>query len=271
MPGDAECLSRGFRSLGLIDYLDRNNQPVGRAWPVGSEGISARGVCKRFGSVTALDDVSFTVDRGEIAVLLGPNGSGKSTLLRILGTTVIADAGEVRVSGQDLRRAPSAVRRSIGFLLADERSWYWRLTGRHNLEFFAALYGLPKRECRRRTTELLEEVGLNDAADRPFGDYSSGMRLRLSLARALVSSPPVLLLDEPTRSLDPLARKHFRDLILEIARQRKAAVLMASHDLHEASAVASRVLVLLEGRLRSTTDACADTGKLEQMLLEGNA
>ena len=94
------------------------------------------------------------------------------------------------------------MRRSIGFLLANERSWYWRLTGRHNLEFFAALYGLSKKARKQRTTELLEEVGLADAADRPFGEYSSGMRLRLSLARALVPSPPVLLLDEPTRSLD---------------------------------------------------------------------
>ena len=204
-------------------------------------------------------------------MLLGPNGSGKSTLLRILATTVIADSGEIRVAGHDLRREPGAVRRSIGFLLADERSWYWRLTGRHNLEFFAALYGLSKTERKRRTVELLEEVGLTEAADRPFGDYSSGMRLRLSLGRALVCSPPVLLLDEPTRSLDPLARKHFSDLILRIARQQETAVLMATHDLHEAAAVASHVFVLLGGRLRGTADASADTAELEQLLLQADA
>ena len=116
-------------------------------------GIIIRGVSKQFGSVTALHDVSFSVDAGQIAVLLGPNGSGKSTLLRILGTTVIADAGEVRVAGHDVSAAPNDVRRSIGFLLADERSWYWRLTGRHNLEFFSALHGRSKREAMRRTTD----------------------------------------------------------------------------------------------------------------------
>ena len=138
-----------------------------------------QGVAKRFGPVTALDGVSLTVDRGEIGVLLGPNGSGKSTLLRILGTTVIADAGDIRVAGYDLRTAPELCGVRSASCWRDERSWYWRLTGRHNLEFFAALYGLSKKARKQRTTELLEEVGLADAADRPFGEYSSGMRLRL--------------------------------------------------------------------------------------------
>ena len=207
----------------------------------------------------------------EVAVLLGPNGSGKSTLLRILGTTVIADAGAIRVAGHDVLREPGAVRRSIGFLLADERSWYWRLTGRHNLEFFAALYGLSGKELKSRVTQLLGEVGLVDAADRPFGTYSSGMRLRLSLARALLPSPPVLLLDEPTRSLDPLATRHFTDLIRDLSVQRQTAILMATHDLHEAAAIASRVFILLEGELRGVSDAPFESNELEQMLVTADA
>jgi ABC-2 type transport system ATP-binding protein len=234
-----------------------------------SEGISVRRTTKSFGPLAALRDVSFDVAPREVAVLLGPNGSGKSTLLRILGTTVIADAGEIRIAGHDVLLEAAAVRRSIGFLLADERSWYWRLTGRHNLEFFAALYGLTSKERKTRTTELLQEVGLVEAADRPFGAYSSGMRLRLSLARALLPAPPVLLLDEPTRSLDPLATKQFRDLIRQLAEQRQTAVLMATHDLHEAAAIASRVLVLLEGQLRGIVEGPCDSTELERMLLGG--
>jgi ABC-2 type transport system ATP-binding protein len=229
--------------------------------------ISVRKVAKRFGPVTALDDVSFDLAPGEVAALLGANGAGKTTLLRILGTTVICDSGDAIVSGHSVTKEPGAVRGSIGFLLPEERSWYWRLTGRHNLEFFAALYRLPRKEGRRRADRLLEEVGLLDAADRSFGGYSSGMRLRLSLARALLPEPPVMLLDEPTRSLDPVATKHFRDLMLQIAAQRDTAILIATHDLHEAASVASRILILTKGVLSEAPEGWTDSAELEDMLL----
>jgi len=244
---------------------------VGSVPPLSPQGISVTAVSKRFGPVSALTDVSFEVACGEVVVLLGPNGSGKSTLLRILGTTIIADAGEARVAGYDVKTDGRAVRRSVGFLLADERSWYWRLTGRHNLEFFAALHGFSPKNCRERAGELLEEVGLSEAADRLFSGYSSGMRLRLSLARALLSSSLVLLLDEPTRSLDPIATRDFRELVKRMAQQRQAAVLVATHDLHEAAAIADRVLVLVDGRVRRSTDTHTDSNKLEQMLVEASA
>jgi ABC-2 type transport system ATP-binding protein len=229
--------------------------------------VSVRQLVKRFGTVTALDGVSFDVAPGQVVALLGANGAGKTTLLRILGTTVICDSGDAIVAGHSVTKAPAAVRASIGFLLPEERSWYWRLTGRHNLEFFAALYRLPRKEGRRRVEALLGEVGLLHAADRSFGGYSSGMRLRLSLARALLPEPPVMLLDEPTRSLDPVATKHFRDLMLQIAEQRETAILLATHDLHEAAAVASRVLILTEGVLSEATEGWTDTAQLEDMLL----
>jgi ABC-2 type transport system ATP-binding protein len=229
--------------------------------------VSVREVEKRFGPVTALDRVSFDVAPGEVVALLGANGAGKTTLLRILGTTVICDAGDAVVAGHSVTKEPASVRASIGFLLPEERSWYWRLTGRHNLEFFAALYGVPRKERRRHVERLLDEIGLLHAADRSFGGYSSGMRLRLSLARALLPEPPVMLLDEPTRSLDPVATKHFHDLMLQIAEQRNTAILVATHDLHEAVAVASRVLILTEGVLSEAADGWTNTAELEDMLL----
>lgn len=200
----------------------------------------------RFGAVLALRDVSLEVAPGEIVMLLGPNGSGKSTLLRILGTTVRADTGAASIAGHDVVREGRAARRALGFLVPDERSWYWRLTGRENLEFFAALHGLGRRDAACRTADLLAQMGLEDAADRRFGEYSAGMRLRLSLCRALVADPRALLLDEPTRSLDPVARSEFGDLLQRFA-DTGMATLMVSHDVHEAVAWGSRWGILDPG------------------------
>jgi ABC-2 type transport system ATP-binding protein len=232
--------------------------------------IEVEAVSKRFGSVRALDSVSLDVRHGEIVALLGANGAGKSTLLKILGTTVLPDEGRAVVAGHNVVCNPRAVRRATGFLLADERSWYWRLSGRKNLEFFAALHGFRRRAARDVADRLLNEAGLEDAADRAFSGYSSGMKLRLSLARALLADPVVLLLDEPTRSLDPLASLEFRTLLEQIVATRGAGVLFATHDLHEAAAVASKVLVLVEGRAAATaphTDAAA----LERLLIEAQS
>jgi ABC-2 type transport system ATP-binding protein len=235
------------------------------------QAISVRGVTKRFGPVTALVDVAFEVGSGEIVALLGPNGAGKSTLLRILGTAILSDEGEAVVAGHDVVAEPDATRRSIGFLLADERSWYWRLTGRHNLEFFGALYGLRRPAAAERAAELLEEFGLADAADRRFDGYSSGMRLRLSLARALLSEPPVLLLDEPTRSIDAVGTRQFRELVKDVAARRGVAVLLATHDLHEAAQTATRSIVLSRGRVATITDGWTDTADLERRVVEASA
>jgi ABC-2 type transport system ATP-binding protein len=225
-----------------------------------------RRVSKRFRTVAALESIDLEVGPGEIVALVGPNGAGKSTLLRILATAILPDSGEVVVAGHDVTRDPVMVRRSIGFLLPDERSWYWRLTGRHNLEFFAALYGFGREAATRRADELLGEFGLRDAADRSFGGYSSGMRLRLSLARALLANPPVLLLDEPTRSIDPIGAEQFRELFRDAAGRRNVAVLFASHDLHEAAEIATRTAILVEGRLSGVVEQGTDAAGLELRL-----
>jgi ABC-2 type transport system ATP-binding protein len=216
--------------------------------PTAPDGISARGIVKRFGPTVALDGADLDVAPGEVVVILGPNGAGKSTLLRILGTTVLADAGTATVAGHDVVDAPREARRHTGMVLGDERSWYWRLSGRANLEFFGALHGFSRAHQRQRAGELLEVVHLDEAADRRFDGYSAGMRARLSLARALLVAPAVLLLDEPTSALDPIVGGELRSLIRDRAHVEQRAVLWVTHDLEEAVAVADRVVVFEHGR-----------------------
>ncbi len=227
-------------------------------------GVRVSGLEKRFGGHVALRGVDLDVPWGGIVALLGANGAGKSTLLRILGTTVLPDQGRAEVAGHDVVAHPADARRCLGLVLGEERSWYWRLSGRDNLEFFAALQGLSRSDARARANHLMAEVGLSEAADRRFDRYSSGMRARLSLARALLCEPPVLLLDEPTRTMDPMAASSFRT---EVRRQAEAgrAILFATHDLHEAAAVASRVVVMARGSVVASTEDPSDAATLEGM------
>jgi ABC-2 type transport system ATP-binding protein len=234
----------------------------------GAATVAVRGVVKRFRSVTALDGVDLTVGPGEIVALLGPNGAGKSTLMRILATVLVPDTGSARVAGYDVVTEATEARRRVGLALGDERSWYWRLSGRRNLEFFAALYGFGRAEAARRTESLLATVGLSHAADRRFDGYSTGMKMRLSLARALLPDPVVLLLDEPTRSLDPVAAADFRREVCALVDQRGIAVVYATHDLHEAAGIASRTVVLARGRIAASAERGADASSLEHLLLE---
>jgi ABC-2 type transport system ATP-binding protein len=224
-------------------------------------------VTKRFGRVIALNGVDLSVEPGQVVALLGPNGAGKSTLTRIIATTVLPDAGTVSVWGRDVVSQSSDVRKLLGVTLSDERSWYWRLSGRQNLEFFAALYGYNREQARQQTHELLERVDLVAAADRRFNGYSAGMRARLSLARALLPNPPVLLLDEPTRSLDPVAAADFRDLIRALVEDEGTSVLLTTHNLHEAAALAGQVAVLVAGRIAGRADGGASASTLEDLLL----
>jgi ABC-2 type transport system ATP-binding protein len=231
--------------------------------------VEVERVTKRFKDVHALDGVSFTAAGGRAIALLGRNGAGKSTLLRILGTTVLADEGTVRIAGFDVTRQPRDVRRHVGFVLPDERSWYWRISGRENLLFFAALHAMPPDEARAAAGRLLELVGLTEDADRPFSGYSSGMRLRLSAARALLGEPSVLLLDEPTRSLDQASRRHFHEVLADL-RAQGTTIVIATHDADEAAAVADRAVILREGRVVEELGEVDDAGAV-QGALERNA
>lgn len=230
--------------------------------------VFARGVRKHFGSTEALRGVDVTVDEGEIVVLLGPNGAGKSTLMRILATAVIADAGTVRVGGVDVVADPRGARANLGIVLADERSFYWRLSGQANLEFFASLHGMRRREACVAASAALASVGLAEAGGRRVDRYSTGMRARLGLGRALLGNPRVLLLDEPTRSVDPIGTLAVRELVVATAKDRRVSVLFATHDLHEAAAVADRTLVLVAGQVARTLEQGHDAAALEAVLVE---
>jgi ABC-2 type transport system ATP-binding protein len=200
--------------------------------------------------ITALHDVSLEAGEGEIFGLLGPNGAGKTTFLKILACLVLPTEGRAVVNGSDVAHDGRAVKRSIGFVTSDERSFYWRLTGRENLHFFARLYGLEAAEARRRCQALLEAVDLGPVADQQFMSYSSGTKQRLSIARALLHDPPVLCLDEPTRSLDPIAAKHLRRFVIgTLNRERGKTVILATHNLQEAEEMCGRLAVLDHGRV----------------------
>jgi ABC-2 type transport system ATP-binding protein len=200
--------------------------------------------------VTSLDDVSFDVQPGEFFGLLGPNGAGKTTLFKMLATLVLPDAGCATVGGHDVERDGAAVRRLLAPVIADERSLQWRLSASANLELYAGLHGLAGAEAARRIRELLAVVGLEDAAARLVGTYSSGMRQRLLIARALLARPRVLLLDEPTRSLDPIAARELRAFLRdEISGRWGCTVLLATHTADEVTELCHRVGVLHRGRL----------------------
>jgi len=196
----------------------------------------------------ALQGISLSAAAGEVLALLGPNGSGKSTTLKLVSTMLLPDRGRVLVGGADTRGQSPAVRRQVGFAVASERSFFPRLTARENLDFFAALEDVPRSERTQRVASVLREVGLGEAAGKQAMKLSSGMYQRLGIARALIKRPSVLLLDEPTRSLDPAAASHLWRLIRELGDQG-ITVVMATHNFSEAVAVADRIAILQKGEL----------------------
>lgn len=196
----------------------------------------------------AVKGLSLTVPAGAVLGLLGPNGSGKSTTLKLISTTLLPDRGRVVVQGFDTRGAGRDVRRCVGLALASERSFFPRLTVRENLEFFAALENVPRQEMRERIHGTLAAVDLANVADKQAIKLSSGMYQRLGIARALIKEPSVLLLDEPTRSLDAAATRETWKLIHKIATQG-TTTLLATHNFEEAAAVCDRIAVLYRGEL----------------------
>lgn len=217
--------------------------------------------------IQALRGVTLNVDRGEVVGLLGANGAGKSTLIKSITTLVTPDQGEIRYDGRLLDPDDPWFRRQFGLVLPDDRSYYWRLTGRENLEFAGVLAGLDKETAKERATHLLEERGLADRDKMVFG-YSSGMKAQLGIARALIHEPDLLLLDEPTRSLDPIAAAEVCDQLRSLASQGRA-VLLANHRLDEVIDTCDRVVVLVTGQIMwsgPTADLGSDATELRQSL-----
>jgi len=203
---------------------------------------------ERAGETVALDHISLEVPAGSVLVLLGPNGSGKTTTLKLISTMLLPDRGRVVVEGFDTTTDSRAVRTRVGFAVAAERSFFPRLSARENLDFFAALDDIPRRSRAERVDELLSRTGLHDAADTLVMKFSSGMYQRLGIARTLIKKPTVVLLDEPTRSLDPGSAAQFWNLVRELPTQG-ASVLLATHNFNEAVAVGNQVAVLFKGSL----------------------
>ena len=219
------------------------------AQPHRPPAIEARDLVRSFPGTLALDGVSLTVRPGEIEALLGPNGAGKTTLLRLLAGLMTPTAGWVHVLGREVERRNRAARGLVGLVPSGDRSFYLRISGLENLAFFARLNGLRRRAALTRATELLEHVGLADAAGRPVGTYSHGMQKRLSVARALLTDPAVLLVDEATHDLDPEGARRVRALVADCAA-RGAAVVWATQRLDEIRGFAGHVTLLAEGRVR---------------------
>ncbi|HET6380240.1 MAG TPA: ABC transporter ATP-binding protein [candidate division Zixibacteria bacterium] len=218
------------------------------AAPHGEPLVAARDLTKRYGEVTAVDHLTFGVGAGEIYGLLGPNGAGKTTtILMLLGLSEPTD-GEARVHGLDPARNPLEVKRHVGYL-PDSVGFYGRLTGRENLEYTARLNGIEPDEAAARIDELLTRVGLADAADRMTDTYSRGMLQRLGIADALVKEPSVLILDEPTASIDPAGVDEMLELIRRLTAERGLAVLLSSHLLGQVERLCDRVGIFSRGRL----------------------
>ncbi|HET7676220.1 MAG TPA: ABC transporter ATP-binding protein [Candidatus Limnocylindrales bacterium] len=210
--------------------------------------IRVRGLTKHYGSLAAVDHLDLEVAYGEVFGLLGPNGAGKTTtILMLLGLTE-PTAGQAEVTGLDPRRDPLEVKRRVGYL-PDNVGFYGGMTGRENLRYTARLNRIERQMAEARIDELLERVGLADAADKPVEQYSRGMRQRLGLADTLVKDPAVVILDEPTIAIDPKGVVEVLELVRWMARDRGAAVLLSSHLLYQVQQVCDRVGIFVAGRL----------------------
>jgi ABC-2 type transport system ATP-binding protein len=203
---------------------------------------------KRYGEVQALDGVTFAVREGEVFGLLGPNGAGKSTTVRVLATLTKLDAGIATVAGHEVVRDPNAVRRSIGYV-PQSSGLDQEATGRENLMLQGRIQRLRGSDLKRRVDELLELVGLTEAADRIARGYSGGMKRRLDIALGLVHRPSVLLLDEPTTGLDPEARAMMWDELATLAGRESLTILLTTHYLEEADQLADRIAIVSRGRV----------------------
>lgn len=198
--------------------------------------------------VTALDDVTFSVERGECFGLLGPNGAGKTSLIKCLTTLLIPDCGTARVNGYDVVEQPRRVCASVGCMLMGERGVYWKLTGRENLDYFAALYFQRGPQRRAVIERLIERLTLSDFVDRAVETYSSGQRMRIAFARALIHDAPIIILDEPTNTLDVHGAQELRRLVQEM-HEGGCTIVYSTHLMAEAEELCDRVAIVDRGRI----------------------
>jgi sodium transport system ATP-binding protein len=233
--------------------------------------IEATGLCKRFGAVEAVREVSFRAPDGEITGLLGPNGAGKSTTLRMLYGVLAPDAGSARIDGLDIRGETSLARAHLG-VLPHAAGIYGNLTARENVAYFGALLGIGPDECRARIDELSRTLGMQEFLERRAKGFSQGQRIKVAIARALIHRPGNLVLDEPTNGLDIMAIRSLRDNLRELRSQGRC-ILFSSHVMQEVAALCDRVVIIGHGRVLAdgpveALRGTSGTASLEEAFLE---
>ena len=203
--------------------------------------------------ITALNDINLQINTGELLCLLGKNGAGKSTLIRTLCGLITPTCGKAFIFGNDIGAGQQAIKKYIGYIICDERSFYWRLSGRQNLNFFAALYKLPREKMHNRIDELLEFFDLQRDADRPFKSYSSGMKQKLAIARGMLHNPDILFLDEPIKSLDPTTSLKIQQFIKQtIVKEHGKTVFLTTHNLEEAQFLNDKIAIIENGKIEAS-------------------
>jgi sodium transport system ATP-binding protein len=233
--------------------------------------IEASVLCKRFGSIEAVREVSFAARDGEITGLLGPNGAGKSTTLRMLYGVLTPDSGSARIDGIDIRGETSRARAHLG-VLPHAAGLYGNLTARENIEYFGSLQGIGREQLRTRTAELARTLGMEGYLERRAKGFSQGQRIKVALARALVHDPANLVLDEPTNGLDVMAIRNLRDMLQNLKSQGRC-ILFSSHVMQEVAALCDQVVIIGQGRvlaqgtLQSIRERCG-TPSLEEAFLQ---
>ncbi len=210
--------------------------------------LEVKNVSKEFKTIRAVDNLSFSVDNGEIVGLLGENGAGKTTTLRMISTMLKPSRGIIRVNGYDVVHEPSKVRGEIGILFGGEVGLYDRLSARENIEYFGKLYGMPQDDIDRRISELTRDLDMSEYIDRRAGKFSRGMKQKVSIARSIIHSPNVMLFDEPSTGLDVSAAKVIHEFIFKCKCENKI-ILLSSHSMTEVEKLCDRVVIIHKGGL----------------------
>jgi ABC-2 type transport system ATP-binding protein len=257
-------------SVATSDERDDRDTPRERSVPATETGatpaLAVEGLSKQFGtgqsSVLAVDDVSFTVERGSVVGLLGPNGAGKTTLIKSILGMVLPDTGRVEIAGIDTRESPRAAYQHVDAMLEGARNDYWRLTVRENLRYFATISGVDPDAATVRHDRLLDRLDLAEKADVPVRDLSRGMKQKVSLASVLAGGAEVVFLDEPTLGLDVESARTLQTELRRLAREEGLTVVLSSHDMDVVETVCDRVIVMSDGRIVAddTVDALRQTG-----------
>lgn len=250
---DAIKIQDVYKSFGKPTPLHRHrwpwNQKNGKVSGNGQPGVANSASNGSKPAVVAVDHVSFNVRRGEIFGVLGPNGSGKSTLIRLIATLLLPDSGSLTVFGHDVVRQSMEVQRLIN-RVSVEASFFKKLSPMENLMYGARLYGMEGRETRRRVVEILTRLGLQERSiHKPMEEMSRGMQQKVAIARALLSRPRLLLLDEPTTGLDPRSKREVQSVIRELNQVHGTTILLTTHDMLEAESLCNRIAIIDGGKI----------------------